>query len=104
MPTDTTHTTGAGDASTATDSTSQQQTLVAPPMFQHYTGPDPKSIVFIESQHMPADAPTTQGYDFAQHGIDYQKIFESMKYTGFQATQFGLAVETINNMVCCDVL
>eukprot|EP01098_Paradermamoeba_levis_P008139 TRINITY_DN3379_c0_g2_i1.p1 TRINITY_DN3379_c0_g2~~TRINITY_DN3379_c0_g2_i1.p1 ORF type:complete len:308 (-),score=108.95 TRINITY_DN3379_c0_g2_i1:612-1406(-) len=38
------------------------------------------------------------GYDFNQ-GINYDKLFESFKYTGFQATNFGLAVEEINRMI-----
>lgn len=82
-----------------TTTTQQPSTKYAPQLFQHYSGPDPRDIVFIESQHMPVNAPVVQGYDF-NNGIDYNKLFNSMKYTGFQGTNFGLAVETINKMVC----
>ena len=77
----------------------ESQPTTAPQLFNHYDGPDPRSIVFIESQLMPSTAPIVQGYDFNE-GIDYNKLFMSMKYTGFQATNFGLAVDTVNNMVC----
>ena len=45
---------------------------------------------------MVADVVT--GYDFNQ-GIDHHKLLESYRYSGFQATNFGLAVEQINAMV-----
>lgn len=38
------------------------------------------------------------GYDWNE-GIDYNKILESYKYAGFQATNFGLAVDEINKML-----
>ena len=41
---------------------------------------------------------TTSGYDFNQ-GVDFHKLFTSYKTSGFQATNFGLAVEQINAMV-----
>ena len=39
-----------------------------------------------------------KGYDF-NDGIDYHKLLLSYKTSGFQATNFGLAVEQINAMV-----
>ncbi|XP_030750419.1 probable deoxyhypusine synthase [Sitophilus oryzae] len=41
-----------------------------------------------------------QGYDWSQ-GLDYKKLFNSFTHTGFQATNFGLAVEEINRMIEC---
>lgn len=41
---------------------------------------------------------TVKGYDFSD-GIDYEKIFKSYISTGFQATNFGLAVDEINKML-----
>nr|XP_023018904.1 probable deoxyhypusine synthase [Leptinotarsa decemlineata] len=40
------------------------------------------------------------GYDWS-HGLDYNKILQSYLHTGFQATNFGLAVEEINKMINC---
>ncbi len=54
--------------------------------------------VMIRSEKMPEGTPIVRGYDF-NAGIDYNKIFESFKCTGFQATQMGLAIEEINRMV-----
>lgn len=38
------------------------------------------------------------GYDFNQ-GINYHALLQTFLTTGFQATNFGLAVEQINDMV-----
>lgn len=38
------------------------------------------------------------GYDW-NNGIDYKELLSTYKYCGFQATNFGLAVDEINNMV-----
>ena len=42
---------------------------------------------------------SSTGYDFNE-GIDYHKLLETYKTSGFQATHFGLAVEELNKMVC----
>jgi deoxyhypusine synthase len=47
---------------------------------------------------MPADAIKVQGYDFSD-GADYAKILGAMRYSGFQATSFGMAVDEINRMI-----
>lgn len=39
-----------------------------------------------------------KGYDF-NDGVDYARILESYKCSGFQATHFGRAVNEINQMV-----
>lgn len=54
--------------------------------------------VLVPSEEMPAGSVTVCGYDFNQ-GIDYRKLLQSYRTTGFQATNFGLAVEEINKMV-----
>lgn len=38
------------------------------------------------------------GYDF-NNGIDYEQLLSVYRYSGFQATNFGLSVEQINKMV-----
>ncbi|KAJ8927907.1 hypothetical protein NQ314_019537 [Rhamnusium bicolor] len=40
------------------------------------------------------------GYDWNQ-GLDYNKLLNSYLHTGFQATNFGLAVNEINKMIEC---
>lgn len=54
--------------------------------------------VIFRSERMADDAPIVKGYDFNQ-GINYEQLFASMKYTGFQATCMGEAMEEINKMV-----
>ena len=39
------------------------------------------------------------GYSWDK-GLDYEGLLASYKHCGFQATNFGLAVEEINKMVC----
>lgn len=41
-----------------------------------------------------------QGYDW-KNGVDYNKLLKTYRHTGFQATNFGLAVEEINKMIAC---
>ncbi|XP_066944724.1 probable deoxyhypusine synthase [Macrobrachium rosenbergii] len=59
-----------------------------------------KEAVLVQSESMPEGTPVVQGYDF-NNGIDYHKLFQSYKYSGFQATSFGCAVEEINRMLAC---
>ncbi|KAJ8673078.1 hypothetical protein QAD02_004339 [Eretmocerus hayati] len=54
--------------------------------------------VLKHSVPLPSTAPTVKGYDFNQ-GINYSEIFESYKFSGFQATNFGLAAEEILRMI-----
>lgn len=53
--------------------------------------------VFVESEAMERGVPEVKGYDFNE-GLDYSRLFEAMKTTGFQASHFGRAVEIINQM------
>lgn len=39
-----------------------------------------------------------KGYDF-NDGVDYEALLASYKYSGFQATSLGLAIEEVNKMV-----
>lgn len=39
------------------------------------------------------------GYDFQKGPVDFEALLNTYKYTGFQATNFGLAIEEINKMV-----
>ncbi|KAB0796790.1 hypothetical protein PPYR_10851 [Photinus pyralis] len=41
-----------------------------------------------------------EGYEW-NNGIDYHKLLKTYKNSGFQATNFGLAIEEINKMISC---
>jgi len=56
-----------------------------------------RDAVFVKSEEMEAGTATCRGYDF-NNGVDYRKLMGKMSTHGFQATNFGLAVEEINNM------
>lgn len=43
---------------------------------------------------------TVHGYNW-DDGLDFSKLLDSYKCTGFQSTNFGLAVEEINKMILC---
>ena len=47
---------------------------------------------------MPEGSETVRGYDF-NNGLDYHELLRSYKRSGFQALNFGKAVEEINKMV-----
>jgi len=53
--------------------------------------------VLCASTEMPEGSVTIEGYDF-NDGVDYHKLLQSYIRTGFQATNFGLAVEELNRM------
>ncbi|KAK6195347.1 hypothetical protein SNE40_000798 [Patella caerulea] len=54
--------------------------------------------VLVGSGTMPDGSETVRGYDFNE-GINLEKLLDSYKRSGFQATNFGLAVEEINKMI-----
>jgi len=56
--------------------------------------------VLAPSEEMPQGSEVVKGYDF-NLGIDHHALLQSYKYSGFQATNFGLAVEEINRMIKC---
>ena len=53
--------------------------------------------VLVKSVEMPSDSIKVKGYDFNQ-GVDHNALFDSFLSSGFQATNFGLAVEEIKRM------
>lgn len=57
-----------------------------------------KDAVLKESVKMSEDTPIVKGYDFNK-GINYDEILENFKICGFQATNFGLAVDEIKKML-----
>lgn len=57
-----------------------------------------KEAVLVKSVELPSQTPTVRGYDF-NDGVDYDQLFASYIKSGFQATNFGKAVEEINKMV-----
>ncbi|KAJ6713892.1 DEOXYHYPUSINE SYNTHASE [Salix viminalis] len=59
------------------------------------------STVFKESETLDGKYIKIEGYDFNQ-GVDYCKLLKSMVSTGFQASNFGDAIQVVNDMV--DVL
>jgi len=54
--------------------------------------------VLASSEPMPTDSVVCKGYDFS-NGVDYHALLSSYRFTGFQAMNFGKAVEEINKMV-----
>jgi deoxyhypusine synthase len=54
--------------------------------------------VLVPSTKIPEGAETVRGYNF-DHGVNYPELLASFARTGFQATNFGKAVEEINRMV-----
>ncbi|CAB4069334.1 DHPS [Lepeophtheirus salmonis] len=70
---------------------------------QMNTGIDTRTteeIVLLKSEPMPKDSQEVEGYDFNK-GLDYHALLQSYKSSGFQATNFGLGVDVINNMITC---
>lgn len=61
------------------------------------TEDESKKNLYLQSAEF-LDKPIVKGYDFNQ-GLDYGKVFESFLNTGFQATNLGLAVESVNEMI-----
>lgn len=57
-----------------------------------------KDAVLQESEPMPEGTLVVKGYDWSQ-GVNYDEILKSYKYSGFQATNFGKAVDEINRMI-----
>lgn len=57
-----------------------------------------KDAVLVASTKLPSDTPIVSGYDW-NSGIDYDRLLRSYLTSGFQATNFGQAVEEINKMV-----
>ena len=56
------------------------------------------NAVLVTSGELPVDPVEVKGYDF-NNGVDYHELLKTFRTSGFQATNFGLAVEQINEMV-----
>ena len=54
--------------------------------------------VLVTSSGMPAGSVSVEGYDFNK-GVNYEQILASYLRVGYQATNFGLAVEEIKRML-----
>lgn len=59
---------------------------------------DVRSAVFKHSESLEGSCAKIQGYDF-NDGINYTQILKSLLSTGFQASNFGDAIEIVNEMV-----
>ena len=56
-------------------------------------------LVPSSSNAIPEGTPTVRGYDFNQGPVDYSALLTSFLTTGYQATNFGLAVEEVMRMI-----
>lgn len=54
--------------------------------------------VLSSSEEMPEGSETCSGYDF-NNGVDFSRLLDSYYFTGFQATNFGLAVKEVEKML-----
>ncbi|KAF2898016.1 hypothetical protein ILUMI_08157 [Ignelater luminosus] len=59
-----------------------------------------RNAAYIQSAPVSFLTQKVVGYDWSQ-GVDYNKILETYLHTGFQATNFGLAVQELNKMIEC---
>ncbi|KAJ0754175.1 Deoxyhypusine synthase [Helianthus annuus] len=57
-----------------------------------------RSVVFKESESLEGACAKINGYDFNQ-GVDYSQILKSLLSTGFQASNLGDAIQTVNQML-----
>ncbi|XP_012282074.1 probable deoxyhypusine synthase [Orussus abietinus] len=57
-----------------------------------------KDAVLKHSTPLPPNTPTVKGYDWNQ-GLDYGALLATYKTSGFQATNFGLAVDEVRKML-----
>ncbi|KAL4194442.1 hypothetical protein AMTRI_Chr05g59280 [Amborella trichopoda] len=57
-----------------------------------------RAIVFKQSELLDGKFEKISGYDF-NNGVDYEKLLGSMITTGFQASNLGEAISTVNQML-----
>lgn len=57
-----------------------------------------QAVLVKSDETFITDKNIIRGYDF-NNGIEYDRMFESFKYIGFQATNLALAIEEVNKMV-----
>lgn len=56
------------------------------------------AAVLKHSSTLPPESTQVRGYDF-NRGVDYRALLKAFGTTGFQATNFGRAVQQVNAMV-----
>lgn len=56
------------------------------------------AAVLKHSSTLPPESTQVRGYDF-NRGVDYRTLLKAFGTTGFQATNFGRAVQQVNAMV-----
>ncbi|XP_066258038.1 probable deoxyhypusine synthase [Euwallacea similis] len=61
---------------------------------------NPEEAVLVKTTDTSMLKEKVVGYDWSK-GINYDKLLESYLHTGFQATNFGLAVEEVKKMLHC---
>jgi deoxyhypusine synthase len=57
------------------------------------------SAVLVRSDPLPRDAISVRGYEFGDGAVDYDALLRSYASSGFQATNFGRAVDIVNDML-----
>lgn len=57
-----------------------------------------QDAVLVHSGNLPVEPVEVKGYDF-NDGVNYPNLLKSFVTTGFQATNFALAVNEVNRMV-----
>ncbi|KAK1420556.1 hypothetical protein QVD17_22244 [Tagetes erecta] len=57
-----------------------------------------RSVVFKESESLEGTCDKIHGYDFNQ-GLNYSHLLKSLASTGFQASNLGDAIQTVNQML-----
>ena len=57
-----------------------------------------RGAVLVESEKLEGVCDKVSGYDFNK-GVDFEALLNTYKYTGFQATSVGKAIDEINKMV-----
>ncbi|PWA35519.1 Deoxyhypusine synthase [Artemisia annua] len=57
-----------------------------------------RSAIFKQSESLEGTCASIKGYDF-NNGINYSELLKSLVSTGFQASNLGDAIDTVNQMV-----
>lgn len=63
-----------------------------------------EQAVLVKSCSVPEDTPVVRGYDWGDGPVNYDQLFESYLQSGFQATNFGKAIEEVRKMVSKEIL
>ena len=61
-----------------------------------------QEAVLIKSEPMPEGSETVRGFDWSgvrDGNVDYHALLQSYRTCGFQAQNFGTAIQIINEMV-----